>query len=168
MSLEELMNVKVMRSNITRKSCAKTWALILLKIVSMDKNLDRLKTPIKIGVNSNNLFKTLKALEKKIKINGKPFTTHKISSLKTAAQYKILYIGKNWGQKRCSDIETLAEKGCFIFCSNEKNVLFGPAAVLFKTIHKYPHVAINLNNAEEQGAEFQPEDLGCIATIQKD
>lgn len=164
MTLEELMKVKVERS-IRKQPCAKTWALIMLKIVSMDKNIERLGNPIDIGVSSNNLYITLKSLENKLKINGKPFITHKITSLKSAAQYKIIYLGKNWGRNGFTDMETLAENGCFIFCDDEKGLLFGSASVLFKVIDKYPHVAINLENAEDQGADFRGEELEAIVLV---
>ncbi|MCP5106854.1 MAG: hypothetical protein GY950_25950 [bacterium] len=158
MSLQELMNVKVTTYPKAKQSEAETWSLILLKIISMDRNLQRFGNPIKIGVNSDKIFHQLKRCEKKYKINGITFKTGKFNSIETASQFNIIHITNKWKRNRFSAIETLAENGCFIFCEDETSILCGYAAVLFKVGNKYPHVAINLDNSADQGADF-PEDL---------
>lgn len=168
MSLEELMNVKVITDKKTTKwSYAKTCSMILLKIISMDKNIDRLENPIKIGVTAKKIYEQLSALQGKMKINGRHFFVKRINSFKSAEGYKIIYICKNSSINRRPVIKKLARNGCFVFCEDEQNILFGEAAVLVKIIDRKPKVVINLDNVENQGADFPEEELYNLIIIRK-
>ncbi|UCH93836.1 MAG: YfiR family protein [Candidatus Aminicenantes bacterium] len=128
-------------------------AKLMLKIICMDRNINRLGSPIKIGVSSDKLLKELEGV-KGLKIKGKDFLAKKIFSLDDIANYKVIYVGTNWSSNYLAASAKAVENRCLMFCEDETGVLNGGAAVSFKVVEGKPKIVVNLENAKKQGTDF--------------
>ena len=127
---------------------------LILKIVSMDRNFDRFGDPIKIGVTDDDMMKELGAIKGKLTIKGKDFSVEKMASPGDVANYKVIYVGKNWADKYTAASAKAAENQCLMFCQAEEGVMTGGGAVSFKVVEGKPKIVVNLENAKKQGTDF--------------
>jgi hypothetical protein len=164
LSLEELMKVKIVYK---RKAMSKTWALVILKMISLDRNIHRLGDPIQIGVASDKVLAALNRLEDCLKVRGRRFRAYGIRTLKDALRYPVVFIARGSGVDRPSVMEELSLSRCLIFTDDERHILFGYAAVLLTIKDKRTCVAVNLDNASQQGTQFYEDHLDMVTTIRE-
>ena len=67
----------------------------ILKILTMDKNINRYGSPIKIGVTSNSMLSAFNSASG-ITIAGKPFVANIISSVDDISNYTVIFVDTNW------------------------------------------------------------------------
>jgi hypothetical protein len=127
---------------------------LMLKILSMDRNFNRFGDPIKIGTSSDEILKELNAVKKIFKIKGKDFIAEKIDTVANVANYKVLYMGKNWAANYKAVSEIASENQCLVFCQEEAGVRDGGGAVSFKVVEGKPKIVVNVVNAKNQGTDF--------------
>jgi hypothetical protein len=127
---------------------------LILKIVSMDRNFDRFGDPIKIGVSGDDMIKELKAIKGKLTIKGKEFLVEKMTSPEDVANFKVIYVGKNWADNYSAAAAKAAENQSLMFCQSEDGVMSGGGAVSFKVVDGKPKIVVNLENAKKQGTDF--------------
>lgn len=127
---------------------------LILKIVSMDRNFDRFGDPIKIGVSADDMIKELEAIKGKLTIKGKNFSIEKMASPGDVANFKVIYVGKNWAENYSTASAKAAENQCLMFCQTEEGVMTGGGAVSFKVVEGKPKIIVNLGNAKKQGTDF--------------
>jgi hypothetical protein len=127
---------------------------LILKIVSMDRNFDRFGDPIKIGVSGDDMKKELEAIKGKLTIKGKEFLVEKMASPGDVANYKVIYVGKNWTDNYSAASAKAAENQCLMFCQAVDGVMSGGGAVSFKVVEGKPKIVVNLENAKKQGTDF--------------
>ena len=162
LSLEELMNVKIISR---KKTLPGTWALVILKMISLDRNIDRLGDPIRIGVDGDKILDALQELEPGLRIWGRRFTAHRIRTLIEARQYRVVFISGASGLGSPGMVEQVARSGCLVFSDDARQVLFGFTAVMLTVIDNRTYVAVNLDNASRQGALFKEEDLEMVTIV---
>ncbi len=136
---------------------------LILKIISMDRNLDRYGDPVKIGVTSDALVTALNA-EKAVTIKGKAFAVEKMGSPDDVAKYKVVWIGKDWAGKYSAVSDKANANQCLVFCESEEGVLNGGGAVSFKVVESSPKIVLNIENAKKQGTDF-PADFLKITVV---
>lgn len=127
---------------------------LMLKILSMDRNFNRFGDPIKIGTSSDEFLEELNALKKAYKIKGKDFIAEKIDAVDDVANYKVVYLGKNWAANYKAVSEKASENQCLVFCEEEAGVTKGGGAVSFKVVDGKPKIVVNVVNAKGQGTDF--------------
>jgi hypothetical protein len=127
---------------------------LMLKILSMDRNFSRFGDPIKIGTSSDEFLEELIAVKGKLKVKGKDFIAEKIASADDVANYKVIYLGKNWSDNYKAVSEKANENHCLVFCQDDAGVIDGGGAVSFKVVDDRPKIVINVINAKSQGTDF--------------
>jgi hypothetical protein len=127
---------------------------LMLKILSMDRNFSRFGDPIKIGVSSDEFLQELTAIKGKLTVKGKDFIVEKIASPDDVANYKVVYLGKNWAANYNAVSEKAVDNKCLVFCQEETGVTKGGGAVSFKVVDKQPKIVVNVVNAKNQGTDF--------------
>ncbi|NIM12897.1 MAG: DUF4154 domain-containing protein [Candidatus Aminicenantes bacterium] len=127
-------------------------AKLMLKIISMDRNFTRFGDPVKIGVSSDAFLEVLK--ETKFSIKGKRFVAEKINKVDDIADYKVIYVGKDWAKQCIAASEKAAANKCLVFCEAEEGVLSGGGSVSFKVVDTNPKIVVNIANAKKQGTDF--------------
>ncbi|MGD2092920.1 MAG: YfiR family protein [Candidatus Aminicenantes bacterium] len=127
---------------------------LILKILSMDRNFSRFGDPIKIGTSSDEFQEELTAIKGKLKVKGKDFIVEKIASVKDVANYKVIYVGKNWADNYKAVSETASENKCLVFCQEAAGVREGGGAVSFIVVDDRPKIVVNVVNAKSQGTDF--------------
>lgn len=127
---------------------------LMLKVLSMDRNFSRYGDPIKIGVSSDEFFDELAACRGMLQVNGKEFLPEKMASLDDIANYKVIYIGKDWTGNYTAASEKAVENKCLMFCETESGVKRGGGAISFKVVGEKPKIVVNLKNSRSQGTEF--------------
>lgn len=138
---------------------------LMLKIVSMDRNVARFGDPIKIGVSSDEFIKALNDLKGSgMKVGGKDFVAEKISSPADAGKYKLVYVGKEWAANFNAVSNAAAGRQCLVFCGVEEGVVNSGCAVSFKVMGAAPKIVVNLENAKKQGTDF-PADFLKVTVI---
>jgi hypothetical protein len=127
---------------------------LMLKILSMDRNFSRFGDPITIATSSDEFLKELTAIKGKLKVKGKDFIAEKIASPDDVANYKVVYLGKNWAANYKAVSEKANENKCLVFCQEEAGVTEGGGAVSFKVVDEKPKIVVNVINAKSQGTDF--------------
>ncbi|MCP5051568.1 MAG: YfiR family protein [bacterium] len=127
---------------------------LMLKILSMDRNFDRFGDPIKIGVSSDVFLSELNAVKGKLKIKKKDFVAEKMGSPDDIANYKVIYVGKDWAANYSAASSKAVENKALMFCETEDGVLSGGGAISFKVVAKKPKIVINIGNVKNQGTDF--------------
>jgi hypothetical protein len=127
-------------------------AKLMLKIISMDRNFTRFGDPVKIGVSSDAFLEVLK--ESKFSIKGKGFVAEKINNVDDIANYKVIYVGKDWAKQYIAASEKAAANKCLVFCETEEGVLSGGGSVSFRVVDTSPKIIVNIANAKKQGTDF--------------
>jgi hypothetical protein len=127
---------------------------LMLKILSMDRNFTRFGDPITIASSSDEFLKELNAVKGKLKVKGKDFAAEKISSPDEIANYKVVYLGKNWASNYKAASAKASENQCLVFCQEEAGVTQGGGAVSFKVVEGKPKIVVNVVNAKNQGTDF--------------
>jgi hypothetical protein len=87
-------------------------AKLMLKIISMDRNVARFGDPIKIGVSSDDMLSALKAAG--LTIGGKSYSAEKLASPDDAAKYKVVYVGKGMAANYNAIAAKAAGNACFL------------------------------------------------------
>ena len=161
-----LTALMILSAYITAKDLPlKFQARLMLKILSLDKNLDRYGDPIKIGVSSDQFLKELMAGQGDVKVKGKNFLAEKMTSMDDIAKYKVIYVGKNWADDYPVAAGLAAANKCLMFCEEETGVLIGGGAISFKVVAGKPKIVISLSSARNQGANFPANFLKDIVVI---
>lgn len=133
-------------------------ARLMLKIISVDLNFDRLGDNIKIGVTSQQFLIAIRSLGN-FKIKGKPFTVEKISSINEIHKYNAVYIDAGF-QVQYNDLGQKAGKSKILtFCGQAKGVKGPGGAIAFIMLDGKPKILVNLNNAKDQGSDFSDNFL---------
>ena len=127
---------------------------LMLKILSMDRNFSRFGDPITIATSSDEFLEELTAIKGKLKVKGKDFMPEKIASVDDVANYKVVYLGKNWAANYKAVSEKASENQCLVFCEEEAGVTKGGGAVSFKVVDGRPKIVVNVVNARSQGTDF--------------
>lgn len=127
-------------------------AKLMLKIISFDRNFTRFGDPVKIGVSSDAFLTELKNTNMSIK--GIKFEAEKINNVDDIANYKVIYIGKDWAKQYIAASEKAATNQCLVFCETEEGVLNGGGSVSFKVVDTSPRIVVNIANAKKQGSDF--------------
>jgi hypothetical protein len=127
-------------------------AKLMLKIISFDRNFTRFGDPVKIGVSSDVFLEVLKGT--KLSIKGKGFVAEKINNVDEIANYKVIYVGKEWANQYIAASEKAAATKCLVFCETEDGVLNGGGSVSFKVVETSPKIVVNIANARKQGTDF--------------
>lgn len=171
LSLEELLQVRIIRQKRGFRTEPETWVLVMLKVISLDTNNERFGSPIVIAIDTPEVYEVAKSLENKVHIGGRKFCAEELRSInKDPEEFenKVVFLGKNYGDDRYTKLMKMTDAGCFIFTTDEQSAVFGYASVLLKTVEDTPRVAINLDNAKDSGAHFNSDDIYYIAFIKKD
>jgi hypothetical protein len=127
-------------------------AKLLLKIISMDRNFTRFGDPVKIGVSSDAFLEVLKGT--KFSIKGRGFVAEKINNVDDIANYKVIYVGKEWAKQCIAASEKAVANQCLVFCESEEGVLSGGGSISFKVVDANPRIVVNIENAKKQGTDF--------------
>ena len=127
---------------------------LILKILSMDRNFSRFGDPIKIGTSSDEFLQELTAIKGKLKVKGKDFVVEKIASVSDVANYKVVYLGKNWVANYKAVSQVASDNQCLVFCEEAAGVKEGGGAVSFIVVEEKPKIVINVVNAKSQGTDF--------------
>jgi hypothetical protein len=127
-------------------------AKLMLKILSMDRNFNRFGDPVKIGVSSDEFILVLKDMG--LTLKGKEYVVEKLNTLDDIANYKVIYLGKNWEGQYAAASEQAAANECLVFCETEEGVLNGGGSVSFKVVETSPKIVVNIENARKQGSDF--------------
>ena len=138
---------------------------LMLKILSMDRNFDRFGDPIKIGTSSDELFKELDAIKGTLQVKAKDFVPEKMTSTADVANYKVIYVGKNWSSNYSDAAAKAAAAQCLMFCEAEEGVLTGGGAVSFKVVDGKPKIVVNLENSKKQGTDFPANFLKVTVVV---
>ena len=126
---------------------------LMLKILSYDRNFDRFGDPVKICSNSDSFIKEMNAL-KGMTIKGKNFTVEKMSSPDDIANYKVIYVGKEWESNYATCSEKAAANKSLMFCETESAVMSGGGGISFKVVAGKPKIVLNNGNVKSQGTDF--------------
>jgi hypothetical protein len=127
-------------------------AKLMLKIISFDRNFTRFGNPVKIGVSSDLFLEVLKTTG--LSIKGKSYMAEKINGVDDIANYKVIYVGKEWASQYIEASEKAADNKCLVFCETEAGVLNGGGSVSFKVVERSPKIVVNIANAKKQGTDF--------------
>jgi hypothetical protein len=127
---------------------------LILKILSMDRNFSRFGDPIKIGTSSDEFLQELTAIKGKLTVKGKDFVVEKIASLDNVANYKVVYLGKNWVANYKAVSQVASQNQCLVFCEEAAGVKEGGGAVSFIVVEEKPKIVVNVVNAKNQGTDF--------------
>lgn len=127
---------------------------LMLKILSMDRNFARFGDPIKIGSSNDEFLSELKKEQGKLKIKQKDFTVEKMSSPDDIANYKVVYVGKEWEANYSAASAKAGASKALMFCETEAAVMNGGGAISFKVVGGKPKIVLNLGNVKAQGTEF--------------
>jgi len=144
---------------------ARLQATLTLRILSFDRNFNRLGDPIKIGVSSDKLLAEFKALNYTVK--GRDIVVEKMASPDDVPKYKVIYVGKNWEKNYKAASKKAAESKCVMFCEAEKAVKSGGGAISFKVVGNKPKIIINLSNLRAQGSEFPESFMKSTVVVGK-
>jgi len=127
---------------------------LALKVVTYDRNFDRLGDPIKIGASSDEFLVELNALKQRFEIRGRSIVPEKMTAPEDVAKYKIVFVGKNWAKSYMAASKAAAENQCLMFCETEKGVKSGGGAVSFKVVDGKARIVVNPGNMKAQGSDF--------------
>lgn len=125
----------------------------ILKILTMDKKMNRFGDKIKIGVTSDEILGAFKGVSG-ITINGKPFIVTKLSSPGEVSNYNVVFIDTNWKGSYDAAGQKAAAGKALMFCSEEEGVKNNRGGIGFKVIDGKPKILSNINNIKKQGSEF--------------
>ena len=137
---------------------------LMLKIASMDRNFGRFGDPVKIGVSSDAMLGELKPLAG-VKLKGKGFVAEKMSSLDDIANYKVVYIDKNWKNNYAAAAEKATTNQTLIFAADSDYVESGGGAVSFKVVGGKIKIVLNVGNAKKQGSDFPANFLKVTVVV---
>jgi hypothetical protein len=138
-------------------------AQLILKIVSLDRNIGRFGDPVKFGVTSNAMLRALKRFSKRT-IKGKAFSVELINTLDDIAAFNVLYVDKNWKTNYKAACELAIKKKAIMFCASAEAVEVGEAGGAFKMILGKPKIVLNLEILKKQASDF-PASLLQLATV---
>ncbi len=139
-------------------------AKLMLKILSMDRNLDRYGDPIKIGCSDDAFLSEIGGISG-VTIKGKTFKVEKINTLNDIGRYKVIYVGKNWSNNYTAAAAEAVKNKCLVFTQSEDGVLSGGGAVSFKVMDGKPKIVVNLENARNQGTDFPANFLSITMVV---
>lgn len=142
----------------------KNQVVLVLKITSMDRNFGRFGDPIKIGVTSDSALKEFQA-KKDVKVKGKAFVAEKMNSLEDMANYKVVYIDKNWSSNYAAAAEKATANQTLVFCNDYNYVEGGGGAVSFKVVGGKARIVLNRVNVKNQGSDFPANFLKITVVV---
>lgn len=128
-------------------------AQLMLKIISLDRNMGRFGDTVTIGVTSDAMLRTLKRFDKR-PIKGKSFTVGLMQTLDDIAAYNVVYIDKNWEKNYKAAGDAAIAKKVLMFCASFKAVERNEAGVAFKTVLGKPRIVMNLGVVKLQASDF--------------
>ncbi len=128
-------------------------AQLILKIVSLDRNMSRYGDPIKIGVSSKAMHRALKRFCKK-PLKGKTVQPELMATLEEIGGYHVIYIDKNWKSNYKVACDMAAEKKILMFSADHSAVERGEASMAFKTVLGKTKIVLNRAVVKAQGSDF--------------
>ncbi len=126
---------------------------LILKILSMDNNIERFGGTIKIGVTSDAVLSAFQGASD-MKVSGKSFSVSVMGSPGDIGGYGVIYIDKNWGGNYGVCAQKAAASKALMFVNDEDAIKDNLGAVTFKVIDGKPKILLNVDNAKKQGSEF--------------
>ena len=128
-------------------------AQMVLKIISLDRNISRFGDPIKIGVSSKSMLRALKRFSK-TPVKGKAVQPELMAALEEVGGYHVVYIDKNWKSNYKAVCDTASEKKILMFAADDDAVERGNASIAFKTIMGKTKIVLNRAVVKAQGSDF--------------
>lgn len=143
---------------------AKLQVRLVLKILSMDNNIDRFGGTIKIGVSSDLFLNAFKSASD-MKVKGKSFTVAMMSSPADIGKFNVIYVDENWSGNYGTAAQKAAASKTLMFAGEESGVKGNLGAVAFKVIDGKPKILVNIDNAKKQGSEFPANFLKMAVLV---
>jgi len=141
-------------------------AELIIKIIKLDRNFDRYKDPLKIGVTSKDMLKALMKYKNET-VKGKYIEPEALNSLEDISNYDIIYVDRNWK----SDYEAAASKAIehkiLMFSSSVNAVEDGLGGITFRSFRGKPKIVINLKVVKQEGTNFPSELLKLCQVVGK-
>lgn len=135
---------------------------LMIKIISFDKNLSRMASPIRIGVTEDKMLQALNAI-KTIQISGKAFTVAKIGGPAEVGQFNVIYIGAA-KEGQMEKYASAAASAKVMVISETKSGVEKGAGVGFFVQDGKPKIAVAPANAAAQGSEF-PDNFLKVSMV---
>jgi hypothetical protein len=139
-------------------------AELILKIIRLDRNIDRYGDPIKIGITSKNMLKIMKKNQSEI-IKGKSVQVSELTSLDEIGNFNVIYIDTNWKDNYEAACNKAIAGKILMFCGSYSAVEKGQAGIAFRNLHGNPKIVINLDVVKAQGTNFPAELLKLTLVV---
>jgi len=137
---------------------------LILKILSMDNNIERFGGTIKIGVSSDAALSAFQGASD-MKVSAKSFSVSMMSSPADIGQYGVVYIDKNWAGNYSACAQKAAASKALMICNEEEAIQGNLGAVAFKVVDGKPKIFINIDNAKKQGSDFPANFLKMAVLV---
>ena len=137
---------------------------LILKILSMDNNIDRFGGTIKIGVSSDLILNAFKSASD-MKVKGKAFTVSKMASPGEIGNFGVVYVDSNWSGNYGAAASKAVSSKALMFCNDESGIKSNLGAIAFKVIDGKPKIMVNIDNAKKQGSDFPANFLKMAVLV---
>lgn len=129
-------------------------AKLIIKIISMDRNMDRFGDPIVIGVSSDEMMEEFNALGGSLLVKDKELKAEKLGSTDEISKFKLVYIGKNWSDRYAAAAGKIKGNRVLAFGEHPDFAELDWGSVSFKAVSGKPKIVVNLANAKDAGTDF--------------
>ncbi|MCU0822128.1 MAG: YfiR/HmsC family protein [Spirochaetes bacterium] len=137
---------------------------LILKILSMDNNLERFGGTIKIGVSSESFLSAFQGATD-MKVSGKSFSVSMMSSPGDIGNYGVVCVDKNWAGNYGAASQKAAASKALMFVNEESAIEGNLGAITFKVVDGKPKIFINIDTAKKQGSDFPANFLKMAVLV---
>lgn len=141
-----------------QKAPVEKQMLLMLKLVTYDRNFERYGDPVKIGVTTGEAAEILKK-HRHIRLKGKKFVFRKIDKIDQVKNYHLVYMGKNWRSRYRKAADTAKKSKTLLVCQEVEALTNGGSVSFTLSASGQIQMWVNLPNAIQQGVDFSSDFL---------